>query len=150
MHKILILALILSLFAGHPIDLIASETEEATYSNDEVNCLAAAIYHEARGESLTGKKAVGHVVLNRMNHSKFPDSICGVVTQRTNRVCQFSWICTKHTTKLTTELHNLAFKLLDGKTKDPTNGALFFHTTTMENPFKRKKTAVIGNHVFYK
>lgn len=150
MYKILILALILSLFAGHPIDLIASETVEATYSNEEINCLAAAIYHEARGESLIGKKAVGHVVLNRVNHSKFPDSICGVVKQRTHRVCQFSWFCTRHTTKSTAELNNLAFKLLDGKTKDPTDGALFFHSTAMKNPLKRNRTAVIGNHVFYK
>lgn len=149
MYKILILALILGLFSIHPIDLIASETAKTTHSNEEVHCLAAAIYHEARGESLIGKKAVGHVVLNRVNHHKFPDSICGVVQQRTRQVCQFSWFCTKHTTKLTAEVNNLAFKLLDGKTVDPTNGALFFHTT-MEKPFKRKKIAVIGNHIFYK
>jgi spore germination cell wall hydrolase CwlJ-like protein len=146
MYKNLILASTLSLFVAHSV---ASEINEATYSNEEVTCLAAVIYHEARGESLVGKKAVGHVVLNRMSHKKFPDSVCGVVTQRTKYVCQFSWFCTKYTTKLTTELYNLAFKLLDGKTKDPTGGAIFFHTVTMENPFKRKKTAIIGNHIFY-
>jgi hypothetical protein len=53
----------------------------------EIDCLARAIYYEARGESEIGKKAVAMVTINRANSSKFPDSICRVVYEKG----QYSW-----------------------------------------------------------
>jgi spore germination cell wall hydrolase CwlJ-like protein len=53
----------------------------------EIDCLARAIYHEARGESEMGKKAVAMVTINRANSSKFPNSICRVVYEKG----QYSW-----------------------------------------------------------
>lgn len=50
-------------------------------------CLAANIYHEARGERLEGMFAVGLVTINRKNDHRWKDSICGVVYQKH----QFSW-----------------------------------------------------------
>jgi len=47
----------------------------------ELDCLAKNIYHEARGESLQGKKAVANVTLNRVHSNLFPDTVCGVVYQ---------------------------------------------------------------------
>ena len=47
----------------------------------ELDCLALNIYHEARGETYQGKVAVANVTLNRVAHSKYPDSVCGVVRQ---------------------------------------------------------------------
>lgn len=70
-----------------------------------MHCLATNIYHEARGESIKGKFAVGHVTLNRVASGRYPDNICDVVYQahmRTNwkgkqvpkrHKCQFSWYC---------------------------------------------------------
>ena len=46
---------------------------------DQTYCMAQNIYYEARGESLKGKQAVGNVVLNRVAHPKYPDTVCGVV-----------------------------------------------------------------------
>ena len=53
----------------------------------ELECLALNIYHEARGESLLGRKLVAQVTVNRVRHNGFPDTVCGVVRQSK----QFSW-----------------------------------------------------------
>ena len=70
---------------------------------EETYCMAQNIYYEARGESLKGKQAVGNVVLNRVDHKKYPNTVCGVVYQAKryswdNNIvipgqCQFSWYC---------------------------------------------------------
>lgn len=49
--------------------------------DEQTNCLAVAVYHEARGESLEGQLAVANVVINRTNSPKYPDSWCEVVKQ---------------------------------------------------------------------
>ena len=51
----------------------------ATEGEDQVECLAKNIYHEARGESTAGMFAVGFVTLNRVMDSRYPNTICGVV-----------------------------------------------------------------------
>ena len=59
------------------------------------DCLAKAIYHEARGEPEAGQWAVASVVLNRVNSPRYPSSVCDVVYQNAalrNR-CQFSFAC---------------------------------------------------------
>ena len=58
-------------------------------------CLSAALYHEARGETVTGQRAVAQVILNRARSRVYPPSICGVVydgAHKRNR-CQFSFAC---------------------------------------------------------
>ena len=62
---------------------------------DERNCLAKAIYHEARGEPEAGQWAVASVILNRVQSTRYPMSICGVVFQNASRQhrCQFSFAC---------------------------------------------------------
>ncbi|HEY2177001.1 MAG TPA: cell wall hydrolase [Caulobacteraceae bacterium] len=60
----------------------------------DVDCLASAVYYEARGESLAGRAAVAQVVLNRVGAPTFPKSVCGVVFQgRADGDCQFSFVC---------------------------------------------------------
>lgn len=57
----------------------------------EIDCLAKTVYHEARGESEAGKKAIAMVTINRVNSPEFPDSICRVVYEPG----QFSWTLDK-------------------------------------------------------
>jgi hypothetical protein len=61
----------------------------------EENCLARAVYFEARSESDMGQLAVAKVILNRVKNPNFPKSICGVVYQGsgTRNSCQFSFAC---------------------------------------------------------
>lgn len=118
----------------------------------EIKCLAQAIYHEAWGESNKGKLGVAHVVLNRVDSGRFPSTICNVVYQKVNAACQFTWVCLPGKLKREppNEAVELALTVLHKKTKDPTNGALFFHASHLDFRFNRKQTAVIGNHIFYK
>ena len=67
----------------------------------EVNCMALNIYYETRGSNLADQYAVADVVLNRVEDTRYPNSICEVVYQgekhasgqmKRNR-CQFSWYC---------------------------------------------------------
>jgi len=62
---------------------------------EEKDCLTKAVYHEARGEPEAGQWAVAQVILNRVNHHKYPDTICGVVYQNAHKAnrCQFSFAC---------------------------------------------------------
>ena len=64
------------------------------YSSSDVYLLAKVIAAEARGESYTGQVAVGAVVLNRVRHSSFPDSISGVA-------CCFLRCCIRGNTPVT-------------------------------------------------
>ena len=111
----------------------------------DVKCLATAIYHEANTESLQGKKAVANVILNRVKHSDYPNTVCGVISQKS----QFSWYRkVKH--NHTDETLTIAREMLN-KRRDNTNGALFFHSG--KNPHwtkKMKMTKQIGNHKFYR
>lgn len=61
----------------------------------ERQCLALAVYHEARGERASGQFAVAGVVINRMRSRAYPESLCGVVYQnaRMRNRCQFSFAC---------------------------------------------------------
>ncbi|AYJ89850.1 MULTISPECIES: cell wall hydrolase [Bacillus] len=52
------------------------------YSNEEMDLLSRLVHAEAKGESYEGKKAVASVVLNRVEHRSFPDSVKGVIYQR--------------------------------------------------------------------
>ena len=65
------------------------------YNERQQQCLATAIYFEARGESTKGQAAVAQVILNRVRNPAYPDTICGVVYQNANQYkrCQFSFAC---------------------------------------------------------
>ena len=119
-----------------------------------VECLARNMYHEARGETISGIRAVGHVTMNRVKHAKFPSTVCGVVYQKFKRSCQFSWVCSK--TSLPKKEHyekikSIAREVYYGSSKDPTRGATHFHHRGIQPAWRGfLKTTAIGNHVFYR
>lgn len=132
------------------------EADDGSPDGEARHCMALAMYWEARGESREGKLAVGSVVLNRVADRRFPDSVCGVVYQGGETPpCQFSWWCDGKSDRPTnrpawSESLTIAGELLSAGGRDPTNGALFFHNTSMRPPWQRTRTAVIGNHIFYR
>ena len=125
----------------------------------EIGCLALTIYHEARGESQRGKLAVGHVVMNRTRSVLFPASVCDVVRQgRQQRGrCQFSWWCDgrsdrpKDQAALRQSLR-LAEEIYYGCTRDPTAGALWYHSTVVKPSWSKSfgRGKRIARHVFYR
>lgn len=74
--------------AGLNLDARVAAARAADPGNDEENCLANAVYFEARGESLEGQLAVAEVVMNRAASGLYPTTYCGVVRQRS----QFSFV----------------------------------------------------------
>lgn len=76
--------------SGAPSGSIAAALGRPT---NAVDCLAQAIYYEARSESEEGQAAVAEVILNRARSGRYPREVCDVVYQRNSRTCQFSYTC---------------------------------------------------------
>lgn len=118
------------------------------YSSSDVYLLARIIGAEARGESYVGQVAVGAVVLNRVRHSSFPDSIAGVVYQSGafSAVRDSNWnVAPNDTAK------KAARDAINGW--DPTGGAIYYYNPAKtSNRWIRTRPVVttIGRHVFCK
>lgn len=126
--------------------------------DDAITCLSRTIYWEAKGISAADMEAVASVVMNRLGHEGFPDTVCGVVKQGVEtRACQFSWWCDGRSDQVReegeyTEAKEIARKALNQQLKDRTLGALYFHDRNVKPDWSRKyiKTAETGKFLFYK
>jgi spore germination cell wall hydrolase CwlJ-like protein len=126
--------------------------------DDAITCLARSIYWEARGEGDAGMEAIANVVMNRVGHEGFPNTVCGVVKQGPEQgACQFSWWCDGHSDDAAEEepysnAKEIARKALNRQLKDRTGGALYFHHRKLATNWSMEyiKTVAIGEHVFYK
>lgn len=131
----------------------------AWFDPAERDCLAEAIYFEARGESRRGQIAVAHVVLNRAASEGHPDEVCEVIREGEERGrgrCQFSWRCDglpdiPTDKQAWAEARDVAEEVMRGKESDPTRGALFYHAIGVKPAWapKLQRVARIGDHVFY-
>ena len=131
-----------------------------TPDSDALHCMALALYWEARREGRSGMMAVGAVVLNRVANREFPNTVCAVIFEGGETPpCQFSWWCDGRSDRpreaeawaLAQEV--AAVLLGTGYSlADPTDGALFFHSTSIAVPWrvKRQRTVQIGRHVYYR
>ena len=144
-------------FSNKPLMLLRPKRRPA--SVEEVNCLAQAIYFEARGEIPEGRVAVAETILNRVGLDRYPDTICGVIQQgmEVRHRCQFSYNCDGEAeviTELQTyiEIRQLAEQMLSGDNPAITDGATHFHTVDVKPYWASvyKKTAAIGSHLFYR
>jgi len=118
----------------------------------ELQCLAGAVYFEARGESLAGQLAVGRVIVARSKSGRFPDSYCGVVFQRS----QFSFVQGNRMPTIRTASRGwrdavaIAQIAHAGSWRSPAEGALFFHATHVSPGWRLARVARVDNHVFYR
>lgn len=125
----------------------------------EVECLALNIYFEARSEPEAGKRAVAHVVMNRVADSRFPDDVCSVVQQGgewPRHRCQFSWWCDGQSDEPTdrrswARSKALAQEVYWGRSVDPTDGALWYHADYVAPTWGQvlAQAGKIGRHIFY-
>ncbi len=122
-------------------------------------CLTEALYFEARGEAVKGQFAVAEVILNRVDSTQFPNSICGVVNQGTGRKyqCQFTYTCDGRPERVTepaawATAGKIARVLMDGAPRGLTAGATHYHTTAVNPSWARRfiQTTRIGVHKFYR
>lgn len=117
----------------------------------DARCLAAAVFFEARSESLEGQLAVADVVLGRVRSGRFPTSICNVLTQKG----QFGFVRRGRIPDVPTSrpawrtAQAIAQIAMDGSWKSQASGALYFHAVA--SPMSgREEVAQIGNHIFYR
>ena len=166
--KAILIGLVLSLFvlsapAAIPqgLTLTVEFHELSKESQRQVTCLAENIYFEAGSESISGKIAVAFVTINRVLSGRFPGNVCGVVYQKQQGMCQFSWYCDPTTmtrkqqiksTPLYRDIVDLSILILLYHTMidDVTRGATYFHNVTVNPRWRLFKTTQIGNHIFYR
>jgi len=126
--------------------------------DDAITCLSRTIYWETRGEGIAGMEAIANVVMNRLGHEGFPNTICEVVTQgREEGACQFSWWCDGRPDDAEEEksyeiAKEIARKALNRQLKDRTGEALYFHHRRVNPDWSAEylKTTEVGEHIFYK
>ncbi|MFI4934073.1 MAG: cell wall hydrolase [Caulobacterales bacterium] len=126
-------------------------------SSRDLECLTAAVYYEARGETPAGQAAVAQVVLNRVRHPAFPKTVCGVVYQGAGTGgCQFSFACNgaMHRGRETgawDRARQVAARALSGYVMDQVGRATHFHVASLGGVWggRMVRVAQVGQHIFY-
>ena len=135
--------------------------------NNDYHCLASNIYWEARNQPLLGKVAVAQVVFNRVDHNRYPNTICNVVKQTkfypSGRIdlhsCQFSWYCDgvsdiplEHELDVYEEAFYMAVDFIENRPIDVTEGATHYHNTKVNPSWANvlDKVVQIEEHIFYR
>ncbi|MEG3163009.1 cell wall hydrolase [Sphingomonas sp. PB2P19] len=123
------------------------------------DCLTAAVYYEARSQSADGQRAVAQVVLNRVRDRAFPNTVCGVVYQGSQRRtgCQFSFTCDGSMLRprepgAWDRARGIAEAALSGSVYAAVGAATSFHTTSILPWWASSlsRIATIGEHIFYR
>lgn len=128
--------------------------EKIPYEKIDVFCLAKNIFHEAGIEDSIGKYAVAQVTLNRVKHSKYPDTICKVVMDP----YQFSW-ANDHKIRWT-KPEGVSWKeakiiaedvIFNGTRVKGLEDALYYHADYVKPHWKEPSAKIVklGTHIFY-
>ncbi len=125
----------------------SSTTTPRGFTDQEINLLVHLVNGEARGESYTGQVAVAAVVLNRVRHSSFPNTVSGVIFEpRAFTAVDDGQIW------LTPQNANIRKAVLDAINGwDPSSGAIYYFnpdTATSAWIWSRPQIKKIGKHIF--
>ena len=140
--------------AGWPLYALVDRFSAGAPLTDEANCIAVAVYHEARGESLEGQLAVAKVIMNRAASGRYPTSWCGVVKQP----WQFSFV--HHGQFPSVDQASDAWRKAIGVTRlavanavpSVPTGCMWYHADYVAPRWRNNLTRVekIGTHIFYR
>ena len=128
------------------------DTQPQAQLSADMRCLAGAIYFESKGEPLEGQLAVGRVIVNRAESSRFPDSYCGVVYQRS----QFSFVrggtmpAIDTSSRAWQRARAIARIAHEGAWDSEVEGALFFHARYVSPGWRLARVGQVKNHIFYR
>jgi N-acetylmuramoyl-L-alanine amidase len=137
--------------AGTLSQLVSNQPQPAELSR-ELQCLAGAVYFEAKSESLAGQLAVGRVVVARSKSGRFPNSYCGVVYQPS----QFSFVrgsSMPRINRASQDWHDavaIAQIAHAGTWRSPVEGALYFHAAYVSPGWHLRRVGRVENHIFYR
>ena len=149
-------AMLASATAAPPFESLAQDDDAARRS---LECLTAAVYYEARSEPLDGQRAVAQVVLNRVRNPAYPNSVCGVVYQGSERRtgCQFTFACDgsmayRREPAAWETAQQVAQAALAGSVYAPVGSATNYHADAIQPWWASSltKVAAIGSQIFYK
>ena len=124
-----------------------------------LDCLTAAVYYESATEPLAGQRAVAQVVLNRVRHPAYPNSVCGVVYEGARRStgCQFSFACDGSLRRAPMasywdQARRVAEAALSGYVYAPVGWATHYHANYVVPYWSSTlvKSANVGMHIFYR
>ncbi|MFN3668813.1 MAG: cell wall hydrolase [Brevundimonas sp.] len=142
-----------------PVAALPFRLGSALDASRDLECLTQAAYYEARGEGRDGMRAVTQVVLNRVRHAAFPNSVCGVVFQGAGRRtgCQFSFTCDgsmrgRVNRAAWERAREVASAALSGAVYARVGNATHFHTTGVSPGWRNSLVRVgqVGDHLFYR
>jgi N-acetylmuramoyl-L-alanine amidase len=139
---------------GWPLYALVDRYAVGAPLDAEANCIAVAVYHEARGETLEGQLAVARVIMNRASSGRYPGTWCGVVKQP----WQFSFVRNGYMPGV--DEGSIAWRNALGVTRIAINDAvpslsndvLWYHANYVAPSWGRRLTRVsqIGAHIFYR
>jgi hypothetical protein len=149
-------------FSALPIEKSAvftlAELDKAAFAA-ALQCLTQAVYYEAGFEPLKGRRAVAQVVLNRVRHPAYPNSVCGVVYQGSARAtgCQFSFTCDGSLLRPPApaawrQAEAVARQALSGIVETSIGTATHYHADYVlpRWAFRLEKISQLGQHIFYR
>lgn len=146
--------------------LSSSVAYAGDWKTSELECLSRNIYFESLNQSVMGQMAVAHVTLNRVKLKRYPDSLCGVVTDSKKNdkgeirknACQFSWYCDgKDDTPKNMSLYEDAVTVAKVSIQifytfgDITGGATHYHADYVTPSWAKtmQRVAKVDDHIFY-
>ena len=141
---------------GWPLYALVDRFAAGAPLDEQANCMAVAVYHEARGESVEGQLAVARVIMNRAASGKYPTTWCGVVKQP----WQFSFV-NPHTGYMpSVDKASACWRKAQGITRlamvnavpSLSTDVLWYHANYVAPSWGRRLTKVsqIGAHIFYR
>ena len=141
---------------GWPLYALVDRYGAGAPLDEQANCMAVAIYHEARGESLEGQLAVARVIMNRAASGKYPPSWCGTVKQP----WQFSFVNPRTGHMPGVNASSAAWRKAQAITRlaianvvpSLSNDVLWYHADYVAPSWGRRLSFVskIGTHIFYR
>lgn len=125
---------------------IGTSSNNSNFTESEINLLARIISAESRGEPYEGQVAVGAVILNRIDHPSFPNTISGVIFQ------PLAFSCVNDG-QINEPVSDSALKAAQDAINgwDPSGGAIYYYNPTKSTSkwiFSRTIICSIGNHKF--
>lgn len=138
---------------------LAFRTASSTDRERALQCMTQAIYYEAGTEPEAGQRAVAQVVLNRVRHPGYANSICGVVYEGSERStgCQFTFTCDgalarRPVAGIWARAQRYAREAIDGRAFREVGYATHYHTLDVWPYWGRTLTMtnMIGRHLFHR
>ena len=143
--------------AGWPLYALVHRVEHATNVaalDEQANCIAVAVYHEARGESLEGQLAVARVIMNRAASGKYPPTWCDTVKQpwQFSFVRNYQFPYTDQDSDSWRKAVAITRLAISNAVPTLSNDVLWYHADYVAPSWGRRLTRVnkIGTHIFYR